>query len=173
MRRLNLIGWVIILAAQIFVAQANQPDIPPLTRETAVGDWEALPNAGVQPKLLLRMQIGKEDAVSYLAEVLLDSPPVCRLFRLEHAEFEGGEISLHFVLVQPAGRNGEIWIQGTGFADSSIGVIEGTWRSTEVTPAEKIDFMRGSWTRSISEGSREAERRIKAVIAPKTEDVTE
>jgi hypothetical protein len=72
MTRFSLVGTATILATLSVVAEANQPEIPALTRETAVGTWEALPNPEVMPKLLLRMEISKNE--SYLAAVLLGAP---------------------------------------------------------------------------------------------------
>ncbi len=152
---------IIFLSASVMIA--DQVVDPPVTAETLVGTWEALPEQ--HPPLLWHMEIKKE-GVSYLAQITAGTGCIVR--PLLSSEIKDGRIRLHFGKASskemPNDAAPDIWVIGKGsaVADPPRGVIE--WKSNDA-PADAaklgVYFIKGTWTRDVAEASKVAEKAIK------------
>jgi hypothetical protein len=151
-------GWLIPL-----IALANEDPLPPLTGDTLVGVWEAVPK---DARLVYHMEINK-DGESYLAMILAPNAFYRAIFRLVSSEIKEGRVNLHFHTISEKGVLTDVWIEGKAVGDITTGVIDGTVddnKPLSKSPSGKkqdIFLMKGAWTRMLSQLSQKGEESIK------------
>ena len=144
------------------LATATQVVDPPVTAETLVGTWEALPEQ--HPPLLWHMEI-KEKGDSYLAQAIVGGG-CCTPQRLLSSVVSGGKVKLHFASAVVKELRDvtlpDIWIIGSGVSTKERGVIE--WKNCDdpsCAGKPGIYFIKGTWTRDVAEASKMVEKAIR------------
>ena len=140
---------------------ANEEVYPPLTTETLIGAWEALPYQN--PPTLWHMEINRTGA-SYLVQITVGTPCIVR--RLISSEVRDGYTRLHFDKAEskdfPGVSFSDIWINGSGTGVANAGTLEWTGGYNPPQPSKPaIVFIKGNWTRDVARASEIAEKAIK------------
>jgi len=155
-RSMRRVLTIAILGLCGSVAQSNQTEYPPLTRETLVGTWEGLIGIGTHP-VVFHAVIAVRDSDSYLSEIYPDSMKG-RLFRLKSCTVADGKVSLHFV---ESGDYG-YWIEGQGYGDKDFAWINGRIGLPNKPDAgpPSFYFERSTWVQKLSEAAVHAAEKI-------------
>lgn len=163
---------LLLLAA---AAAADEERRPPISIQSIIGVWEALPEQ--HPPLLFHMEINR-DGESYLVQVTVGSQ-VYVVRSLISSEIKDGSVRLHFgkgSSGDPTDEVYDVWIVGNGNASlvPDAGVIEGRFCICNNPPPpdyvpspneNNIRFIKGTWTRDLGEASKRAAAAIRQAIS--------
>jgi hypothetical protein len=148
---------ITILAFWYNAARSNNPQYPPLTRETLIGSWEGVIGIGTAP-VVFHIVIAARDSDSYLSEIYPDSMKG-RLFHLESCSVADGKVTLHFT--EPGGGP-SYWIVGEGYGDRDRAWIHGRiGLPNKPEPGPTTFYLeRSSWVRDLGQAAVRAAEKI-------------
>ena len=145
----------------VLSASATQVVFPPLNKDTIVGTWEGVSSESILVTVW-RIEISKEGP-SFFAYQIVGSP-AANVYRMIGCEITDQKISLRFRGDEPDGGGSTEWFfEGTGEGNAQEGAMSGRL-FTQIPPVPKEKnafFRRGSWTRGISDSSRNLEEGIR------------
>jgi hypothetical protein len=147
---------ITILAFWCNAARSNNPQYPPLTRETLIGSWEGVIGIGTAP-VVFHIVIAARDSDSYLSEIYPDSMKG-RLFRLKTCTVADGKVSLHFV---ESGDTG-YWIEGEGYGAGNFACINARiGLPNKPDPGPPSFYLeKGDWVRGLGQAAARAAEKI-------------
>lgn len=151
---------VIVIVLFWRTTHATESTLPPITPETLVGVWEAIPIQPM-PTQIVHMSITPGEK-SYLASIVLGSSHVS-LFRLISSEVQDGSIKLKFRNVIDEDEPRYFSFEGHGEGSAVEGALKGRlWTNIPPEPKENnVFFVKGTWIRELARVSKRAEEAIR------------